>query len=175
MKIRQQRWFSALRQLLVFLLVFVLISALVDQWRSRTIPHQVVSAEPMTLLDGTHVDLLALSYEQPVLVYFWATWCGVCRFVSPSVSRLAGGDHAVVSIAIASGESERVHAYQQAKNYRFNTINDPRNTLAQAWGIRATPTLLILKHGEVVSSTTGITTPVGMWLRLQWHALSFND
>src|SRR5690625_6702772 len=98
----------------------------------RTIPHQVVSAEPMTLLDGTHVDLLALSYEQPVLVYFWATWCGVCRFVSPSVSRLAGGDHTVVSIAIASGESERVHAYQQAKNYRINTINDPRNTLAQA-------------------------------------------
>lgn len=165
---------GALRQMAVMILLFVLISTLVDLWRSREIPQHLELGQHLHLLDGTPVDLLALSHEQPVLIYVWATWCGACRLVSPSVSWLAGGEYTVVSVAIASGDGARVAAYQQAKGYRFNTINDPRNQLAQAWGIRATPTLLILKNGEVVSSTTGITTPVGLWLRMQWHRHLFS-
>lgn len=175
MKTIRQRGLRGLREAAVLILLFVLVSTLVDHWRSRQIPQHLAPDQPLALLDGTPVDLMALSHEQPVLVYFWATWCGICSLVSPSVSWLAGGSHTVVSVAIASGDPARVTAYQQAKGYRFNTINDPRNELAQAWGIRATPTILILKNGEVASSTTGITTPVGLWLRMHWHRHLFND
>lgn len=165
----KKRTLSGLRQALILVVMFVLITTAVDHWRSRQIPEQVIPDQQLALLDDTPIDLLALSHEQPVMVYFWATWCGVCRLVSPSVSWMAGGERAVVSIAIASGDNERVQAYQDAKGYRFDTINDPRNQLARAWGIVATPTILILKDGEVASSTTGFTTPLGMWLRLRFN------
>ncbi|WP_111642330.1 protein disulfide oxidoreductase [Marinimicrobium alkaliphilum] len=168
MSVKAKVW-SGLRQVALLVLMFVVITTLMDHWRGRQIPDQVIPDQDLALLDDTPIDLLALSHEQPVMVYFWATWCGVCRFVSPSVSWMAGGDHTVVSVAIASGDNARVQAYQDAKGYGFDTINDPRNLLARAWGISATPTILILKDGEVASSTTGFTTPVGLWLRMRFQ------
>lgn len=55
---------------------------------------------------------LALSAPQakPTLVYFWGTWCPVCRVTSPMVDTIAQ-DHRVISVAVASGSDSEIQHY----------------------------------------------------------------
>ncbi|GAK21046.1 membrane protein, suppressor for copper-sensitivity ScsD [Vibrio sp. JCM 19052] len=53
-----------------------------------------------------------------------------------------------------------------AKDYTFNNINDLRGEISKQWGIAVTPTIAIIKDGEIKSVTSSITTPVGLIARL---------
>lgn len=110
-----------------------------------------------------------MSQEKPVLVYFWATWCGACRAVSPSVNFISdhfSESYHVATVALSSGEQQRVKQYLNAKAYNFNVINDPKGTISRTWGIAVTPTIFVIHKGEITSVTTGLTSAFGMWLRL---------
>ncbi|MGD8175057.1 protein disulfide oxidoreductase [Marinimicrobium sp. ARAG 43.8] len=157
-----------LKNLTLFLVLFIVASAVMDYWRGRHLAGQSVPAIDLSTLEGSPVDLVALSEERPVLVYFWATWCGVCTVVSPTIDWFAG-EHEVISIALTSGDDARLHRYMEAHEYDFPVVNDPRGELANAWEISATPTVAIVRHGKIVSFTTGVTTPPGLWWRL-WRA-----
>ncbi|OXE30258.1 protein disulfide oxidoreductase, partial [Vibrio parahaemolyticus] len=61
---------------------------------------------------------------------------------------------------------ERVAQFMQAKEYRFENINDPSSDIMREWKISVTPTIYILRNGEVTSITTGITTPIGILARI---------
>ncbi|MPS32522.1 MULTISPECIES: protein disulfide oxidoreductase [unclassified Salinivibrio] len=151
---------------LCWLTVFVLISSTtVDWWRSRDIDTSEVPVASMRLLDGRQQDLVAMSQHEPVLVYVWATWCGVCRFVTPSVDWLSG--HAqVVSIALRSGSNKHIAGYLAHHGYDFPVVNDQSGALSNAFAVKVTPTVMVVEQGEITSITTGFTTPFGLWLRL---------
>lgn len=76
-----------------------------------------------------------LSSDKPVLVDFWAEWCGPCRMVGPIVEELAD-------------EYEG-----KAKIGKVDVDNNPE--ISAKYGIRSIPSLLIFKNGEVVDQIVG--------------------
>ncbi|ART83264.1 protein disulfide oxidoreductase [Oceanisphaera profunda] len=151
---------------IAYLLLLMVIVTAVDVWRSQDLPTEVAALGTMTTLAGNEIDLSAMSAKQPVLVYVWASWCGVCRIVSPMVDMV---NAPVVSIALASGHDRKVSGYIREKGYNFSVVNDTDNRLGQTLGIRVTPTLMVAYKGELRYATAGITTLPGMWGRL-WLA-----
>ena len=160
-----RRWLPAWQTALLWLLALVTVPLLIDQWRHRDAPDQA-PVQLLQDLQGRTVDLHALSEDRPVLVYFWATWCPVCRLVSPAVDDLAG-EHEVVTVALSSGGPEEVAAYAAEHELGFRIVNDPGGQVSAPWGVRATPTLAVVHRGEIRSMTSGITTGPGMSLRLR--------
>ncbi len=119
------------------------------------------------LLGGGAFDLAA-QRGQPVLVYFWATWCPVCRLEQGSIESLAR-DHRVVTVALQSGGPATVQKYLDDNGLRASVINDPDGALARVWGVRATPTMFFIdRNGLIRFRELGYTTETGMRIRLWW-------
>lgn len=164
---RWQRWG---KEALWLLLMALVISTLLDLWRSPTLPEGAMSA-PITLQDGTTTDLATLSRSKPLLVYYWASWCGVCRFTTPTVETLWQEGENVLTVALRSGSDAQLREGMAKKGLTFPTHNDESGALAARWQVGVTPTFLIVKDGELVSSTTGWSSGLGLTLRLWWASL----
>ena len=159
------RW---LREAGKALLLMLGVTFALDQWNGRDIPDTKIPPIVTRSLSAQNIDVMAMSKDQPVVLYFWATWCGACKFVSPTVNWVSS-NYSVVSVALSSGSDARIQRYLNAHEYTFETINDTQGSLAKDWGIRVTPSIVIIKDGEIRSITTGITTPIGLLARL-WLA-----
>ncbi len=105
-----QRLFGWLGQLSVLMLLVVTISMAIDWVQDHDFPTAQVPELKGCSLQGERVDLNELSQDQPVLVYFWSTWCDVCSFVTPAVDMLAQY-YPVVSVTLKSGDKTEVTEY----------------------------------------------------------------
>ena len=160
------RWKKWLRELAIFGLLAVILASAIGYYQQRDIPAHQLPPLSGKSLDGHPLDLQQMAAQGPVLVYFWATWCGYCRVVSPAVSELAD-DNQVISVALQSGSDGEVQQYLQAHQLDFPTLNDPTGAYSAAWGVRVTPTLVIVNSdGEVSWVTSGTTSKWGLQLRL---------
>jgi peroxiredoxin len=116
-------------------------------------------------LDGTEVSLAAHRGE-PVMVHFFATWCGVCRAEEHNV-RAVAEDHAVIAIASRSGTDASVESYAREHGLEMPIVTDPRGAIAGAWGVSAFPTTFVLSpSGEIAHVEVGYTTELGLRARL---------
>ncbi|WP_198334169.1 protein disulfide oxidoreductase [Psychrobacter namhaensis] len=160
----QKAW-SVFRTILLYGLVFAVIYTAFNWWRQPVMP-----ANPqlqLTDYQGQPVDLAALSREQPTLVYFWGTWCPICRVTSPTIDKLAAQNHyPIVTIAIKSGSDQELHRYLTENNYRFTTVNDQEGRVFADWQGQVTPSYVILKEDEMAQGLTGIQPLWSLKLRL---------
>ena len=157
-----------LRELVLWLSIGIAVSIAVDYFRQPALS-QNFSATALQTLDGEPVDLIAMSKERPLLVYVWATWCGVCRYTTPAVATLAAEGGNVMSVALRSGDNAMLEKWLAKKKMTLPTVNDASGELARQWDVQVTPTLVVISHGEVKSITTGWTSSWGIRLRL-WLA-----
>jgi thioredoxin 1 len=107
-----------------------------------------MSENTATLTDGNFDDSVIKS-TVPVLVDFWAEWCGPCRMIAPTVEELATDYNGKVTIG------------------KLNVDDNP-NTATQ-FGVRSIPTLLLFKGGEVVESVVGLTDKTRLQALLDKH------
>jgi thioredoxin 1 len=91
-------------------------------------------AEIHDVTDGSF-EVEVIQSDQPVIVDFWAEWCGPCRQIAPIIKEVAG-------------EFEG-----QVKVVKLNVDESPQT--AGKYGIRSIPTLLAFKDGQVVEQVMG--------------------
>lgn len=162
-----QKVLSVLKTLLLYGLMFAVIYTAINWWRQPVMPANPQLQLQLTDYQGQMVDLAALSHEQPTLVYFWGTWCSVCRITSPTIDKLASANHyPVITIAVKSGTDQELKSYLDDNNYDFTTINDQEGHIFADWQGQVTPSYVILKEGEMTQGLTGIQPLWSLKLRL---------
>ena len=87
-------------------------------------------------ISDANFDSEVLKSDKPVLIDFWAEWCGPCKVLGPVIDE------------VAEDYSDRV------KFVKLNIDNNPSNT--QKFGIRGIPTLLLFKNGEKIDTSVGV-------------------
>jgi len=91
-------------------------------------------SHPLTLTDD-NFESEVLASGTPVLVDFWAEWCGPCRMIAPAVAELAGEYAGKVKIGKLDVDSNQI--------------------VAGKFNVRSIPTLLIFKGGKIVDQIIG--------------------
>ena len=101
---------------------------------------------PTQVSDSTF-DSEVLGSKEPVLVDFWAEWCGPCRAIAPVLEELSGELEGKVKIA------------------KLNVDENPNTTIK--YGVRSIPTMILYKGGEPVDMKIGAGSPkaaLAKWL-----------
>ena len=105
-------------------------------------------SRPMAITDGTF-QTEVLQSDTPVLVDFWAEWCGPCKMIAPILDEIAGeraGDLTILKLDV-----------------------DANPLSAMQFGVMGIPTLLLFKDGEVVERITGFLPKERFLSRLEPH------
>jgi thioredoxin 1 len=105
-------------------------------------------ADIAAVTDGTfHSEVIEA--ELPVLVDFWAEWCGPCRMVAPVVEEIAKESNGRLKVT------------------KLDVDKNPN--VARQYGIMSIPTLMLFKGGQPVERIVGFMPKPQMWKRLEPH------
>jgi thioredoxin 1 len=109
---------------------------------------KTASANTLEFTDATF-DKDVLSSEVPVLVDFWAEWCGPCRMMTPTVDAIANDYHGRVKVG------------------KLNV--DENGGVAMRYNIRGIPTLLLFKGGQIVEQKVGAVGKTDVQKMIESH------
>ena len=93
-------------------------------------------SEAITQLSDSNFESEVINSPKPILVDFWAEWCGPCKMITPELEKLAAEKN------------------EQLKIGKLN-VDDNRET-AMKYSISSIPTLLLFKNGELVKKLIGV-------------------
>ena len=87
------------------------------------------------ILDGSNFEQEVVKSDIPVLVDFWATWCGPCKMIAPIISQIA---------------------VKYAGRIKVGKVDvDEAPELAESFNVSSIPTLVLFKNGEAVAQRVG--------------------
>ena len=93
-------------------------------------------------INKTNFQNEVMNSEKPVLLDFWASWCGPCRMVVPIVEEIA----------------------EERPDIKVGTVNvDEQPELARQFNVMSIPTLVVMKNGKIAKQATGARPKQQIW------------
>lgn len=160
---RWQRW--GLEALGILAIVLA-----VQAWQARGLPEGPAPALAGTTPEGKPLSLEGMvAGGKPVLVAFWATWCGVCKAEAGNLDAIAR-DRPFLAVAMQSGNEGEVARHLKDAGLRYPTVNDPEGEISRSWKVRSVPTHFVVDgRGVIRYRVVGYATEWGLRARL-WLA-----
>ena len=113
--------------ILVFILILIGINILLNGQRDATIESGEKQEEKVIEVTSENFEEVVLKSEKPVLIDFYATWCGPCKILSPIVEEVA----------------------KENENVKFVKIDiDKTDDIALQYQVMSIPTLVLIQNGE---------------------------
>jgi thiol-disulfide isomerase/thioredoxin len=111
-------------------------------------------------LDGKRVDLASYLGKGPVVLEFWALWCGNCKELEPQIKSLAAkyaGKVTFVAVAVSVNESpDRVKRYAAKYGYTHTVLFDSEGAATDAYAVPATSYVVVVdRTGKIVYTGLG--------------------
>jgi thiol-disulfide isomerase/thioredoxin len=158
----QKSWVKYPLEILFFVLLYLGLRAYVQ----RDMAQGIAPAIQATTLSQQNFNLTDAS--KPLLVHFWATWCGICKLEQDSIQAISA-DYPVITIAMQSGSDAEIQAYLNEHQLRFPVINDVNGELSARYGVQGVPASFIVNDKQqIVAVERGYTSGWGLRLRLWW-------
>ena len=108
-----------------------------------------MASENVQTLTDSNFDQSVINADKPVLVDFWAEWCGPCRRLAPTVEELAADFQGRVVVG------------------KLNVDDNPGT--ASRYSIRGIPTLLLFKGGQIVEQVVGLADKASLARLIEKH------
>lgn len=148
------------------ILQWILIIAIIFGARSWQQQNLLSEEAPIFSSNTLTGEIISSAGKDPVLVHFWATWCGVCSVENSNIQSI-GKNYKVLNIAMQSGTDAEIIKYANKNNMQLgNIINDNSGSLARIFGVSATPSSFVIFENQIKFIEVGYTTTWGLKLRL---------
>lgn len=141
-----------------FTLAFACSCSSESDKEQKTLQHPKVKAPDFTLpdLDGNQVNLKENYKKQPVLLYFWATWCPHCRMVPKELKKIMGrydsDELMILAVNVGSGDSfEHVKRYRDKNHIPYTILYDKGSRVTRSYNVRGIPLFILIDtDGNIV-------------------------
>lgn len=123
--------------IIAFVVGLVIISMILNNANSSK-SNSTISTESIKTINQEQFDELVLNADKPVLVDFYADWCGPCKILSPTIEELAQDK-------------------KYSDKYYFYKVNvDTAFNISERYSIQYIPTIIIFKDGEEITRNSGV-------------------
>ena len=123
--------------IIAFVVGLVIISMILNNANGSK-SNSTISTESIKTINQEQFDELVLNADKPVLVDFYADWCGPCKILSPTIEELAQDK-------------------KYSDKYYFYKVNvDTAFNISERYSIQYIPTIIIFKDGEEITRNSGV-------------------
>jgi thiol-disulfide isomerase/thioredoxin len=113
----------------------------------------------LVLDDGRHLNLHDL-HGRPILINFWATWCGPCRLEMPEIVAVTQANPDLIVLAVNVQETmEQIRPFAEEFQMQLPVIRDPDGELRTLYAVRGMPTSIFIdRDGKIFTIWAGMLT-----------------
>ena len=123
--------------IIAFVIGLVIISMILNNANGSK-SNSTISTESIKTINQEQFDELVLNADKPVLVDFYADWCGPCKILSPTIEELAQDK-------------------KYSDKYYFYKVNvDTAFNISERYSIQYIPTIIVFKDGEEITRNSGV-------------------
>ena len=152
------------KEILIGIVFLFIISNLLSYLRQPELKSEKLSLYNARLIDNS---VFEIKKDKPILIHFWATWCGACKMEAPNID-VVSKEYEVLTFVVKSGENHQIQSYMDKNQFTYHVVNDKDGRIAREFNIKAFPTTFIYNAKKELKFTeVGYTSTFGLFGRLK--------